>query len=204
MKSNIERFAFGLILAPLSPLAGLLGFWWTSFALLPERWIAICAISGFALGILADIFLLKNLVARAHQYGEISWTAIYLFYTMGMFGFFMGLPVFNATLAIPAGFVVGGKLARNLADRSKVRATTLRTCIFTTSILTCICIITAMLALNETSMPAQLESMLFLPFTVTWGMIWGLILVGGAGLLAVNWVLTWLSVRLTHRYLCGT
>jgi hypothetical protein len=204
MKTNIERFAFSLILAPLAPLAGLLGFWWISFALLPERWISICAISGLVLGILVDISLLKNLITRANQNGMAFWIVIFSFYTVGLFGFFMGLPVFNTALAIPTGFVVGGKLARNMADRSKVRATTLRTCIFTTFILTCICIITAMLALNETSMPAQLESMLFLPFSVTWGMIWGLILVGGAGLLAVNWVLTWLSIRLTHRYLYGT
>jgi hypothetical protein len=43
--------------------------------------------------------------------------------------------------------------------------------------------------------------MLALPFTVTWGMIWGIILVGGAGLLAVNWLLTGLAVRFTHRFL---
>ncbi len=201
MKSKIERFAFGLILAPLAPLCGLLGSWWVSFALLPERWIPICSISGFALGILADIFLLKNLVSRAHQNGMIFWTAIFLFYSVGMFGLFMGMPVFNAALAILAGFIVGGKLARKKADRSRMRTATRRTCIFTTSILACICIATAFLALNEASMPAELEGMLALPFTVTWGMIWGLILVGGAGLLVFNWLLTYLAVRATHRYL---
>jgi hypothetical protein len=43
--------------------------------------------------------------------------------------------------------------------------------------------------------------MLGLGFEVTQTMIWGLILIGGAGLLAVNWVLTGLSVHLTHRFL---
>ncbi len=201
MKSKIERFAFGLILAPLAPLSGLLGSWWVSFALLPERWIPICSISGFALGILADIFLLKKLVVRAHQNGMIFWTAIFFFYSVGIFGLFMGMPVFNAGLSILAGFIVGGKLARTAADRSQVRTATLRTCIFTTSTLACICLATATLALNETSMPAQLEGMLALPFTVTWGMIWGLILAGGVGLLVFNWLLTGLAVRATHRYL---
>jgi hypothetical protein len=32
-------------------------------------------------------------------------------------------------------------------------------------------------------------------------MIWGLILIGGTGLLAANWILTYLSLRLTHRWL---
>jgi len=201
MKTKIERFALGLILAPLAPIAGLLGFWWTSYALLPERWISFCAISGLVLGILVDIFILKNLIARAYQFGMIFWTAIFLFYTVGVFGFFMGMPVFNAALAIPAGFIVGGKLARKTADRSQVRAAALRTCIFTTTVLTFICATSAILALSEATLPAELEGMLSLPFTVTWGMIWGIILIGGAGLLAVNWLLTGLAVRFTHRFL---
>ena len=49
-----------------------------------------CSISGFALGVLANIFLLKTLVVRAHQNGMIFWTAIFFFYSVGMFGFFMG------------------------------------------------------------------------------------------------------------------
>jgi hypothetical protein len=201
MKTKIEHFALGLILAPLAPIAGLLGFWWTSYALLPERWISFYAISGLALGILADIFLLKNLIARAYQLGMIFWTAIFLFYTVGVFGFFMGMPVFNAALAIPAGFIVGGKLARKTADRLQVRAAALRTCIFTTTVLTFICATSAILALSEATLPTELEGLLALPFTVTWGMIWGIILIGGAGLLAVNWLLTGLAVRFTHRFL---
>jgi len=30
-----------------------------------------------------------------------------LFYSVGMFGFFMGVPVFNVILAVPAGVFVG-------------------------------------------------------------------------------------------------
>ncbi|MBE3118967.1 MAG: hypothetical protein IMZ50_09465 [Candidatus Atribacteria bacterium] len=201
MKIKIERFALGLILATLAPIAGLLGFWWTSYAFLPERWISFCAISGLALGILVDIFILQKLIARAYQFGMIFWTAIFLFYTVGVFGFFMGMPVFNAALAIPAGFIVGGKLVRKTANQSQVRAAALQTCIFTTIILTFICATSVLLALSEATLPAQLEGMLALPFTVTWDMIWGIILVGGVGLLAVNWLLTGLAVRFTHRFL---
>jgi hypothetical protein len=201
MKTKIERFILGLILAPLAPIAGLLGFWWTSYALLPERWIAFCAISGFALGILADIFILKNLIAGAYHFGMIFWTAIFLFYTVGVFGLFMGMPVFNAALAIPAGFIVGGKLARKTADRLQVRAAALRTSIFTTIILTFICAASAFFALISSSTPSDLRGMLGLGFEVTPVMIWGIILIGGAGLLTVNWLLTGLAVHFTHRFL---
>jgi hypothetical protein len=201
MKSKLEKVALGSILAPLAPLSGFLGFWWSSYALLPERWIPFCAISGLALGVLADIFILKRLIARAFQYGMIFWIAIFLFYTVGLFGFFMGMPVFNAALAIPVGFIVGGKLAREMADGPRVRSAALRACILTTTVLTFICATSAILALSEATLPAQLEEMLALPFMVTWSMIWGIILIGGVGLLAVNWLLTDVSVRFTHRYL---
>ena len=121
MNPKLEHFVFGLILAPPAPLAGLLVGWWGSYALLPERWIPFGALSGLFLGILADIFMLKKLLDSAHQLGRILWVAVFLFYTIGVFGFFMGVPLFNAFLAIPAGFIVGAKLARQKADPQRIR-----------------------------------------------------------------------------------
>jgi hypothetical protein len=201
MKTKLERFALGLLLAPLAPLAGLMGFWWFSYAILPEKWISIGALTGLALGILADIFLLKKLLDRAHHLSLVFWMVVLLFYAIGVFGFFMGVPVFNIVLAIPAGFVIGGRLAHETADRSQVRATALRTCILTTTLLALICAASAFFALISPSTPSDLEGMLGLPFAVTPAMIWSVILVGGAGLLAVNWALTALSIQLTYRIL---
>ena len=201
MKTKTEHFVLGLILAPLAPIAGLLGFWSMSYALLPEKWIPFCAISGFALGILADVFVLKKLVERAYQLGNVFWLAVLLFYSVGTFGFFMGVPVFNAALAIPAGFVVGGKLVHEIADGVRVRRASLQTCILTTGLMILVCINSAFFALISPSTSSDLRGMLGLGFNVTPAMIWGLILVGGAGLLAVNWALTGLSIRLTYRFL---
>jgi hypothetical protein len=63
-----------------------------------------------------------------------------------------------------------------------------------------VCAASAILALREATLPAELEGMLALPFTVTWSMVWGIIVVGGAGLLAVNWLITSLAIRFTHRF----
>jgi hypothetical protein len=201
MKTKLERFALGLLLAPLAPLAGLMGFWWLSYSILPVKWISIGALTGLFLGILADTFLLKKLLDHAHHLSLVFWVAVLLFYAVGIFGFFMGVPIFNAALAIPAGFVVGGRLAHEVADRSRVHTATLRTCILTTILLAFICAASAFFALISPSTPSDLEGMLGLPFAVTPAMTWSIILVGGAGLLAINWVLTGLSVRLTVRFL---
>jgi hypothetical protein len=201
MKTKIEQFVLGLILAPLVPIAGLLGFWWTSYALLPEGWIPYCALSGLALGTLVDFFILKRIIRRAYRLSTVFWLAVLLFYSVGTFGFFMGVPLFNAALAVPAGFVVGGKLARETVDGVRLRRASLRTCILTTSLMALVCAASATFAMISPSTPGDLRGMLGLGFEVAPFMIWSLILIGGVGLLVVNWALTGLSVRLTHRLL---
>ncbi len=201
MIPKLERFGLGLILGPLAPLAGLLVFWWAAYAGLPESWIPYAALAGLLLGILADVFFLKRWVGMAHRLGSKSWAVIFLFYSMGFFGFFMGVPVFNAALALPAGFVVGGKLASESADRLRVRKAAWQTAWFTTGVLALVCAASAFAALASASTASDLKGMLGLGFEVTQGMILGLILVGGALLLAVNAGLTFLSVRWTFRLL---
>jgi len=201
MRTKIESFVHGLILAPLAPIAGFLGFWWTSYALLPERWTPLCAISGLALGIIADVLLLKKLTARAYHLDPVFWLAVLLFYSIGTFGFFMGVPVFNAALAIPVGFFIGGKMAYEKADDVRMRRVSLQTCILTTVLMALVCTASAFFSLMSPSTPNDLRGMLSFGFEVTPAMIWGIILVGGAGLLIFNWLLTGLAVRLTHRFL---
>ena len=171
MKSRIEKIALGSILAPLAPLALFMGFWWLSYSFLPEKWIPFGTLFGLLLGILADVFLLKRLVERAYRLSVYFWLAVLLFYSAGTFGFFMGVPIFNAALAIPAGFVVGGKLAHEMADDAKVRRASLRTSILTTSLMALICAASAFFALVSPSTAGDLRGMLGLPFEVTLVMI---------------------------------
>lgn len=203
MKTKLERFALGLLLAPPAPLAGLMGFWFISYAFLPEKWIPSGTLTGFALGILVDVFLLKKLLDHSHQLSPTFWIVVLVFYAVGMFGLFMGIPVFNAALAIPAGFIVGRRLAHEAADSSRIRAIAHRTCILTTGLLALICAASAFFALASPSTPADLQGMLRLPFTVTQGMVWVLILVGATVLLVVNWMLTNFSIRFTYHSLCS-
>jgi hypothetical protein len=195
MKTKLERLAHGLMLAPLAPLAGLLGCWWSAYALLPEALIPFAAIAGLLAGILVDIFLLKKYLDR--RLSLKLWVAVYLFYSVGVFGFVMGVPVFNAALAVPAGFVVGSRLAADHAPPSQVRVAEMRTAWFTTGVLVLVCIASAFIALASPSTAADLRGMLGLGFEVTQGMIIGLILIGGAALLAGCWVLSVASVRYT-------
>lgn len=200
-KTRLERFALGLLLAPVAPLAGLIGCWWLSYAILPENWIPYGAITGLLVGVVVDALALGKILDRAHRLKPAFWVAVLLFYSMGLFGVIMGVPILNVALAVPAGFVVGGRLVHEKAAGREVRAAALRTSILTAGVLAVVCAASAVVALMSASTAGDLQGMLGLDFAVTPAMIWGLILVGGAGLLAVDWVLTGLSVRLTYRFL---
>jgi hypothetical protein len=110
----------------------------------------------------------------------------------------MGVPIFNALLSVPAGFVIGARLASENADRIQVRKMMRDTALFTTGILFLVCIASAFFALTSPSTPNDLRGMLGLKFEVTQSMVIGLIVIGGILLLAFNAILTAASIRLTH------
>jgi hypothetical protein len=199
MRSKLDRFVLWLILAPLAPLTGLLLCWWGAYAFLPEVWIPFVAISGLLAGLLVDAFFLNRLLDR--RLSLLFWAAVFLFYSIGTFGFFMGVPVFNALLAVPAGFVIGSRLAAQGAGTPQAGRAAHRTAWFTSAVLALICAASAFLALASPSTPSDLRGMLGLGFEPGWGMLIGLILVGGAALLALCWGLSVASVHLTVRLL---
>jgi hypothetical protein len=199
MKPKLERLAHALILAPMTPLIGFLSGWWGGFTFAPEAWIPPLALAGLLAGLLADVFLLKRLLDSRLSWP--FWSAVFLFYSIGMFGFFMGVPLGNALLAIPAGFVVGARLASEHASRRRLRQTAARAAWCSVGVLALICAASAFFALSSSSTPADLRGLLGLGFEVTQAMLVGLIVVGGAGLLAAGWGLTQASVRLTYRLL---
>jgi hypothetical protein len=200
MNRKIERFFLTLILAPPAPLALFLAGWWGAYQFLPEAWIPLGAISGLLMGILIDILILRRLIDRVDHLSMVFWTAVYLFYSMGAFGFFMGVPVFNSFLSIPAGFVVGRKLAAEKADLARVRRATRQTAWFSTGILAAVCAASAAVALLSSSTASDLQHMLRLWFEVTPGMILGLIVIGGLALLALGWGLAAVSVRFSFTF----
>lgn len=200
MNTKLERIIFGLILAPVAPLAGLMAGWWLSYAFLPEKWIPWGTLAGFGLGLLADLVWLKELIGRARRLKAVFWVAVFLFYSFGIFGFFMGVPVFHPLLAVPAGFVGAVRLTETRSEPARIKRAARQTAWFTSGVLLMVCAASAIVALVSSSTTSDLKGMLGLGFEVTQGMILGLILVGGVGLLAVNWVLAWVSTRLAYRY----
>ena len=188
--NKIEKLFIGLMLGAVAPLCGFLAGWWTFSRSSSNTLIALTAASGLALGLIVDAIFLKKWTARAYQSSPLLWMLVYLFYSICVFGFFMGVPVFNVLLAVPAGVFIGARLSHLPNDVARDQTYVRRVQFFTTSVMALICAASAFLALRDPTTAANLEGMLRLPFKVTTPMIIALIAVGGTGLLLVQWFLT--------------
>ena len=194
--TKIEKLFLYILVGGFLPLAGFLTGWFSSYKLFRnEAAIPIASIAGITAGLILDGVFLKKWVHSAYQSDLRLWMALYIFYSVCVFGFFMGVPVPNLFLAIPAGIFLGGKLTQTTNEPGKVKTITRKAEWFTSLILTGICISSAWLALRDPTTGDNLEGMLRLPFHVTQPMIVALILVGGSGMLAANW---WLVAKTTH------
>ena len=201
MKTRLEHLTYILILSPLAPLAGLMGGWFLAFSLLPEKWIPYGVLTGLLLGILADGFIIRGLIKRIYDLSLLFWSVVILFYAIGLFGVFMGLPIFHVGLAFPIGFLVGSRLARRGAGKQESLSAERQALIFSTGLLTLICLASAFIALSSSSTPFDIQGMLGLPFQITPLMLWGFILIGGVALLVTNFFLTIVIARFTHQFL---
>ena len=201
MHAKLEHLGIGLVLGPVAPLIGFLGMWWVTYSLLPEKWVPLGAISGLLFGVLVDFIFLKRRINIAHQLDIKLWGAIYLFYSICIFGFFMGVPVFNLGLTLPAGFIIGARLASQNAMPTRIKTVTRQTALFTTIVMFGICLASGLIALTDPYTAANLEGMLGLHFQLTQTMIIGIILVGGLILLILQWCLVNITIQKTFSFM---
>lgn len=104
---RIENAVIGLALGAVPVTSGFLAGWWLNLPLVPESRIYQFALAGLVLGILVDVLSLRGWFQRAYSLKSWVWRAVYVFYSGGMLGCFMGVPVFHVALALPAGVFVG-------------------------------------------------------------------------------------------------
>ena len=100
---KFENFFFSLILGAFLPLtAGLISLIiWFNFSK-NENHALIYLSSGLLSGIIIDIIFLKNWVKNRYNLPDWVIILIYFIYNIFIYGFFMGLPVFNLIMRIIA------------------------------------------------------------------------------------------------------
>jgi putative flippase GtrA len=171
--------------------------WWGLIPFKPssDAFYIISASVGFITGVLLDATLLRRFMMRLFSLPLPALCALLAFYSILLFGFFMGFPTFNILPGILGGYIAAKATAFRERDSSISRRFSRRMDAFSFIFLLLICVCTAILTLREPTIQFQLKSMLSLPFDVTYQMIWVAILIGGAVLLALQYTFSRLIQR---------
>lgn len=154
----LEKILLSVVLGGVSPIGFLLCGWWGTYLLGPEDLIPFFALVGLGLGLLVDLLFLRRWIESAYRFHPIVLVAIYLFYSVGMFGFFMGVPVFNTIWGPLAGFYTGRRL--KLQNSNPGKTTIHRVSLFTAFVLAVACLASLLLAASETTLAANINGML--------------------------------------------
>lgn len=195
--TRLDKWAGGLLLG----FAILTGCFCIGFgvAFLLGGEVMFGAVVGAALGVVVDILALGPLVRRLFSMGFIPLVFFYLLYSVFIFGFFMGVPVFIVLMGLVAGWYTGRRSRVREIEAPAFRKALQGTQLWCASVLLVACFASAYLALSDPYTAQNLEGMLSLSFAVTREMIWGLILIGGAALLLVQALFVRLAARLSYR-----
>jgi len=189
MMSKFDKIFLFAVSAPIAPVLFFLAGWWGSIPFLKENQIWVIAVAGFVVGVIVDGLFLKRWLARAFDW-KLRWVIpIYMFYDLGVFGFFMGVPVVNVLIGIIAGIFLGRRSSYHELARPAFLKTLRAGAYFTVLVMAAVCFGSAFLALSYPSVN-DIRSMLNLPFAVTRPMVVGIVVVGGGVLLVAQYWIT--------------
>jgi len=190
MINRLEMILYKLMIWGVVPTILFLAGWWSSIGLQDNDAIFSIAVGGLGLGILIDAVVLKPKLKSIETLKFSTLMIIYIFYSIMVLGFFMGVPVFNVALGILAGrFMVRVGLYKGYS-LPQMKALIRDTAVFVTVVLIGICLISAWIALIDPLDTAiNLQGMLGLGFTVTPLMVFGLVGIGGIGLILTQYAL---------------
>jgi hypothetical protein len=188
---NIEERISGLIIGSIFPvsLGLLLVTIWFLFDRSESRPLFYLAF-GLLIGILIDLRFLKGWINRRFNLPILIIASIYLVYNVFVYGFFMGLPVFNTFLGLLAGYYFGNRICFNKVESEKHPKLINQVSMFAGLIMTCVCILSGFLAIYDNGAAGMIQNVLGLSYPVTRTMLWAIVLIGGIILIIANILLT--------------
>ncbi len=195
--TRLDKWFGGLLLGFVILIGCFCIGWWIAFIFRLD--VMLGAIGGAVFGLVADILVLWWLLPRLFDLKWIPLVFIYLLYSVFIYGFFMGVPVFIVFMGFIAGWYIGRWCHVKEADASVFRRARKRTQIWCASVLFTACAASAYIALTDPTTAQNIQGMLSLDFEVTRNMIWGIILAGGTVLLLIQALLIRLAANVFYR-----
>ena len=195
MLAGMERLFLMIMIGLVFPiLLGLAG-WWGSLPFVPESSIIYFALGGFMLGVLVDLVFLRFWTRNALRLPLIWPALVYLFYSAGMFGFFMGVPAFNAILGPIGGYYMGMRLRAKNSEKDEVERTARQTGLFAALILAAACAASVLIAWLDPSLEANISGMFALVQPISKTTILTLSGAAGIALVGLEYAITRAAVK---------
>lgn len=192
---RIERLFLSVMIGLLPPLVLVLAGWWISLPFVKEEQIIYYALGGLSAGVLVDLLFLR-LWTRKALTASIFWpTAVYLLYSIGVFGFFMGVPAFNLLLGLVWGYYVGMRLRSRHAEKPEIERAARQSGLFTAAVLALVCLAALVIAGLDPWLEANIQGMFGLAKPLSRSMILGLSGLAGLVLVAGEYLLTRAAVK---------
>ncbi|WP_320051539.1 hypothetical protein [uncultured Acetobacteroides sp.] len=155
--------------------------------------ILVYLIAGIVAGLAVDGILLQKYSKRIYEMPIWILIVAYLLLNIGVFGLFMGFPVFNLFCGLLAGIYYGKRIALKKIYTS-IRSKSIRQLSWlTTSFMLLICCSSAIIAMSDPYIRGNVKGVMGLDAEPSQAMIWALILVGGSCLVVTQYFVTRLS-----------
>jgi hypothetical protein len=105
MMKRIDTILFGIMFGGVLPLLfGMITITLWFYFWKNEQIVVYAVLGGVLLGLLLDSLYFTTVRTRIFHLSTTMLVSIYLFYTVCLYGFFMGFPGFNVLLGIVAGY----------------------------------------------------------------------------------------------------
>lgn len=197
---NPDKIFFGFLLGAVLPVILFLAGWWGTFKFVPEHMVAVFAFSGLLLGVILDFFFMRKVLINLYDINVSNLMLVYVFYSVCCFGFFMGVPVFNILLGIPAGYYTAMKCIYTRRETAHLKYYFHRTAVFTALIITIVCLVSAGIALSDPYTASGIKGLLKLNFEITKTILLMIVVFGGIILIALQYYLTKFTAKFTYKF----
>jgi hypothetical protein len=198
--SKLERFVMVIVFGSVVPIGLFEAGWWISVLVFKADTIWVGALIGLVLGILIDLLFLRKWLSNVYVIPYGITILVYLFYMVGLLGFFMGFPVFNIFAGIMAGVYQGRKMYHFKAGMEETEYRVNKTCWLTMIGMAATCIGTTLMVFKDVEDTAgNLEGMFHLSFEVTPLMILAVTVAGGMLLIISQFWLTKKAAMIAYK-----
>ena len=200
MMSKVESLILGMFFGFLPVLFCVAAAGFANVVFLEEKGIGYWALGGLCVGLIIDVMFVKSWVKRAYQMNSKILAVLYIFYSIGVLGFCMGIPILEFPLGMAAGAYAARKMYHTKAGPEEFERSVKKMSIFAAAVMVLICCLITLWAIAGEMIGYRVETP-YLSFTFTVPIFSAVVLIGGAGLVLLQYWLTRTAAKVTFKLL---